>query len=313
MAELVKRNFAADYVDRVSYAYDVAGGCLGSSCQRAFWPAASGASLRWRDLHARDLIERFPPLKLRCFFRPCRRAPPLSYLFFPASACTGRSEAAMRLASIALTALIGAVSLLAGIGGASASAIPLRRRAAIAALTLFGLCPLAVSRACAALVPVISHVCCTLRHALPCRPQSGAIALGGGTWLAQPASQCSGPPRWLAYALYRYGLERRWSRLLTLAFWGLIARCSAVLALLPSARSSLAHLHSAGQLGHGVVHAVLIDALGFFGGETLGVEPGLAGRAGRCCRHRRLLPRSPPAIPASAGPACCCSCWRPRR
>ena len=198
--------------------------------------------------------------------------PPLSYLLFAGLQHLGLSESGMRLFSLMMTALALALfQLLALTMIARHGAIaPLSR---LIAVLLFGLCPLAVSQGDALRWYPLFALLIALFVTLYLVGGNGAARLGSAVALGLAGSTniLAGTVA-LAFAIYRYVLERRWRAAFDLPFWAVTALVGSlgiytVLSLL------LARFGQVGrQLDDSLVRAALTDALGFFGGDALGVS-----------------------------------------
>ena len=94
---------------------------------------------------------------------------------------------------------------------------------------------------------------------------AAALGLAGSTnVLAAPVA--------LGFAIYRYALERRFAWRRDGALW-LIVLAAGGLGLYWAGGFIAGRSHQFGsQIGNGVVRAALTDALGFFGGDALGVS-----------------------------------------
>jgi hypothetical protein len=199
--------------------------------------------------------------------------PPLPLLFFYGLGHLGLSDAGMRLCSLAMTALALVLFQLLALTWIaqrhdSAAAPPVR----LIAVLLFGLTPLAIG----------------LGDALRWYPLFAlAIALFVTLYLAgNVATQlCSGLVLGLAasidliaalmvppFLLYRYGLQRRFRWSFDLTFW-LLAGLGGSLGFYTAYwlfADRLALVLTIFDIG--VVQAILIETLGFFGGHALGVS-----------------------------------------
>ena len=256
-----------------AYTADVAGSVF------LFVAASLTAGRVWRfpfddEIYTLSTIERLSPLKLVTAF-PAQADvhPPLSYLLFSGLQHVGASAPAMRLASLAMTALalalfhVLALTLMARRGRPQIA--PASR---LIALVLFGLCPLAVSQGdalrwyplFAALVALFVALYLAGRN--DAARLCSAVALG----LAASTNLLAGPLA-LAFALYRYALQKRFAWRFDTAFW-LIALAAGSLGVYSAGSLLFARFGQVGaQLGNGVLRAALTDALGFFGGDALGL------------------------------------------
>ena len=225
------------------------------------------------EVYTLSTIERFSAFKLAFVYPGLTDVhPPLSYLLFDGLQQLGLSEAGMRLVSLAMTALALALfQLLALTYLAQRNGVGPATR--LVAVLLFGLCALAVSQGDAlrwyplfALL-IALFVTLYLAGGNDAARLCAAAALG----IAGSTNVLAGTVA-AAFAVYRYGFERRWRAAFDLPFWGLAALFGSlglytVLSLL-AARSR----QIAGQLGDGILRSVLTDGLGFFGGDALGVS-----------------------------------------
>ena len=265
--------FARDFAACVrAYALDVGVAVF------LFFGVSVMAGRVWRfpfddEIYTLSTIGRFSALKL-AFIYPGRADvhPPLSYLIFDALLHLGLNEPGMRLVSLVMTALALALFQLLALTmmARRGSVAPLSR---LVAVLLFGLCPLAVSQGdvlrwyplFALLIALF--VTLYLAGGNSAARLWSAVALG----LAGSTNILAGTVA-LAFAIYRYGLERRWRAAFDLTFWGATALVGSlgiytVLSLL------LARFGQVGrQLGNGILRSALTDALGFFGGDALGVS-----------------------------------------
>jgi hypothetical protein len=241
--------------------------------------ASIGAGRVWRfpfddELYSLTVIERYSVHTLLTVFPTVEDVhPPLSYLVFYGLRQLGASEPGMRLASLAMTALaLVLFQLLAlnWIAERNRGIVSLPSR--LLAVLLFGLAPLAIGQGDALrwypLFALLFALSITLylvgnRTAQLC----SGIALG----LAASTNLMAAlfiP----AFMLYRYGLQRRFRWSFDPAYWTLAA-CGAGLGLYTAywvLARRLAIAHS--DFGTSIVQAALINALGFFGGDALGVS-----------------------------------------
>jgi hypothetical protein len=141
------------------------------------------------------------------------------------------------------------------------------------AVLLFGLCPLALSQGDALRWYPLFALLIALFVTLYLAGGNGAARLwaAAALGLAGSTNVLAGTVA-VAFAIYRYGLERRWRAALDLPFWGLAALCGSlgiytVLSLLLVRSGEIG-----GQLGDGMLRSALTDGLGFFGGAALGVS-----------------------------------------
>lgn len=244
-----------------------------------FTAASVMAGRVWRfpfddEIYTLTIIGRLSPLQLVTLY-PARFDvhPPLSYLLFSGLWHLGAGEAGMRLASLSLTALAVALFHLLTV-----MLLDARRRgdmqptSRVIAIILFGLCPLAVSQGdalrwyplFAALFAIFIVLYLAAANDALRLWAAAALGLAGATnLLAAPVA--------LAFALYRYALEKRFVWRFDAAFW-LIALASGGLGLYSAGGLIVVRSGEiATQLGNGIARAALTDALGFFGGAALGV------------------------------------------
>lgn len=245
-----------------------------------FVSASVMAGRVWRfpfddEVYTLQAVERFPLAKMLGFYLGGGDVhPPLQYVFAAALHHLGLSEAGMRLCSLAMTALalalfqLLALTLIAQRHRTGAS--PALR---IVAVLLFGLCALAVGQGDA----IRWYPLFAVQIAL-----FVTLYLAGGDdaarfWSAVPLGLAASTNFLAALvilplAIYRYGLQRQWHASFEAAFWLVVA----LFASLGVYTAYSVFVHHAGlvglQLGHGVVRAALTDALGFFGGDALGIS-----------------------------------------
>ena len=255
-----------------SYGVDVAAAAL------LLFAASVMAGRVWRfpfddEIYTLQTIARYSASQLAFVYSGVTDVhPPLSYLLFAGLQRLGLGAAGMRLVSLMMTALalalfqLLALSMIARRGAVA----PLSR---LIALLLFGLCPLAVSQGDALRWYPLFALLIALFTALYLAGGNGAarlwsaVALG----LAGSTNVLAGTVA-LAFALYRYGLQRRWRASFDLPFWGVTGLFGSlgiytVLSLL------FERWHTVGtQLGNGILLSLLTDGLGFFGGAALGVS-----------------------------------------
>jgi hypothetical protein len=242
--------------------------------------ASLAAGRVWRfpfddEINTLSVIQRFSTLKLVAVF-PGRADvhPPLSYLVFHGLQQWGASPAAMRLVSLAMTGLVLALfhfltlHLLA-----ERSRRPVSSASRLIAVLLFGLCPLAVSQGdalrwyplFAALIAlfVTGYIVAANDAARLC----AAVALG----LAASTNLLAAPVA-LAFAVYRYVMQRCFRPGYDAAFWLLVLLFGSLGVY--TASSLLFDRFGAveNKLGNGLIRTALTDMLGFFGGDALGVS-----------------------------------------
>lgn len=229
--------------------------------------------------------------------------PPLSYVLLGALHDLGLSDAAMRLVSLAMMAsallLLHALTL-ALIARSGQAVAPMTR---LIAVLLFGLNALAISQGDALRwYPLFAlEVAAFL-----------TLYLAGGNCAARLASAAllglAASTNFLAalliapFALYRYGLERRFRPAFDGAFWVLVLLFGS-LGLCTALYLFGTNFRMVGtQLGNGIMAAALADGLGFFGGHALGagqawvVMPSIAVAA---VAMMSQIDRKEPANPAN--------------
>jgi hypothetical protein len=256
-----------------AYAVDVAGMVL------LFVAASLMAGRVWRfpfddEIYTLTTIEHLSPLKLLTLYPAHFDVhPPLSYLLFSGLEHLGADASVMRLASLAMTALALALfhvlvlTLMARRGRP-----PIAPASRLIALVLFGLCPLAVSQGDALRWYPLFAALFALFVALYLAGRNDAARLCSAVALGLAASTnlLAGPVA-LAFALYRYALQKRFAWRFDTAFW-LIALAAGSLGVYSAGSLLFARFGQVGaQLGNGVLRAALTDALGFFGGDALGL------------------------------------------
>jgi hypothetical protein len=201
--------------------------------------------------------------------------PPLSYLLFYALQDLGLGEVGLRLCSIAMTALalvlfhLIALILVARRGG---DVISLTTR--LLAGLLFGLCPLAIGQGDAIRWYPLFAMLISLFVTLYLFGGNNAARLLSAASLGLAAST-----NFLAvivfapFVLYRYGLQRQFRASFDVPF-GLVVLLFAGFGI-ACAYSILATRFGGTmqtQFSHGAVEALMSDALGFFGGQALGLS-----------------------------------------
>ncbi len=225
------------------------------------------------EIYTLTLIERQSALSLLTTFPASLDVhPPLSYLVFYGLRQIGLGEPGMRLCSLAMTALALALfqllALRSTVRPPATSAAPAIR---VIAVLLFGLTPLAISQGDALRWYPLFALLTALFVTLYLAPRDGAAQLSSAVALGLAASTNFLAVLFVpAFAVYRYGLQRRFRWSFDLIYW-LLAAASAGLGIytavwLLAARPGLVDA----QFGNGIVRSVLTDTLGFFGGDTLG-------------------------------------------
>jgi len=240
--------------------------------------ASLAAGRVWRfpfddEIYTLSLIERQSAGALLTVFPATEDVhPPLSYLLFHGLRQLGLSDAGMRLCSLAMTAaalLLFQMLVLRLIAQARGAAVSLQTR--LIAVLLFSLSPLAVSQGDALRWYPLFALLIALFVALYLGSRNDAARLCSGPVLGLAASTNFLAALMVpALLVYRHGLQRQFRWSFELAYW-LSTGCTAMLGLY-TAYWVLAHrAGSAEQQFGGGIHAVPIDALGFFGGDALGV------------------------------------------
>jgi hypothetical protein len=244
-----------------------------------FVTASLAAGRVWRfpfddEIYTLSLIKQQSALELLTVF-PTRQDvhPPLSYLLFHALQQLGLSDAGMRLCSLIMTATALAlfqilVSTWIAQRGDATHSLAIR----LVAVTLFGLTPLAVGQGDALRWYPLFALFVALFVTLYLAPRNRAAQLCSGAALGLAASTNLAaailvPP----FLLYRYGLQRRFCWSFDLPYW-LLAACAGALGIYSAfwvfaRRLALVHTQFANT-----ILAPPIDALGFFGGDALGVS-----------------------------------------
>jgi hypothetical protein len=266
---------SADYVAAArTYAVDVVAAAV------LFVVASIAAGRVWRfpfddEIYTLDLIERMSPLRLVTTFPgQVDVHPPLSYLVFSALQHLGAGAPAMRLASLAMTALALALFHLLALSWMAA-----RRREAIQpasrliAVVLFGLCPLAIGEGAAlrwyplfaVLIALFTVLYLAGRNDAARLCAAAALGLAGSTNILAAAVT-------LAFAIYRYALQRQFKPAFDAAFWLVAAVFGCVGLYTAGSLVTTRRFAFASELGNGVLSGALTDALGFFGGDALGVS-----------------------------------------
>lgn len=196
--------------------------------------------------------------------------PPVSYLFFLGLHAIGAGETALR----AVSCLLMAAALML-IHGWTLTLLERRHQGPVppvvrlAAILLFGLNALAISQGDAIRwYPLFSLLTALfLVLYLTRRSPASAIPLGlaaSTNFLALPLAAC--------FCIWRYLLERRLELRFELTFWALFG-FFALPGLITAASLALPGFHPphGTQFDYGMVKAFLNNALGFFGGNSLGI------------------------------------------
>ena len=216
---------------------------------------------------ARELIATFPATD--------DIHPPFSYLLFYGLRQLDFSDAAMRLCSLMMSGVALALCYILVLRWLSwredAGTLPSSTR--IFAVLIFGLMPLAVSQGDALRWYPVFAVLIALFMVLYLEPRAEWQRLWSAVVLGLAASTDFSaalivPP----FLLYRHVLQRRFRWSFDLAFW-LITAAGAAIGFC-SAYYIFAYRIQAVQteFSGGVIRSVLTDALGFFGGDALGVS-----------------------------------------
>lgn len=199
--------------------------------------------------------------------------PPLSYLLYWWLQHLGWSEAAMRLVSLALTGLsLVLFQLLTLMWLVRRHGAPVALSSRLIAVLLFGLNGLAVSQGDALrwypLFAALTAVAVTLYLA----GSNSAARLGSAVVLGIAAStNVLAAFVALPLAVYRYGLQRRFCAPFEAAYW-LLAGLFGVLGFMTVGSLLFMRYGMVGsQFVGSPIQAWLTDALGFFGGHTLGI------------------------------------------
>jgi hypothetical protein len=201
--------------------------------------------------------------------------PPVSQLLFYELQHLGMSEAAMRLCSIAMTALALAffhLIALALVARRSGEVVSLTSR--LIAVLLFGLSPLAIGQGDAIRWYPLFAMLVSLFVTLYLFSRNETARLWSSIPLGLAAST-----NFLAiivfapFALYRYGLQRQFRASFDFTFWLVVllfAGCGIISAY--SIFGPRFNVVMQSQLDSSVVQAVMSDVLGFFGGYALGIS-----------------------------------------
>ncbi len=246
-----------------------------------FFSASIAAGRVWRfpfddEIYTLLVIKQQSALALLTLF-PARQDvhPPLSYLVFKSLKQLGLTDPEMRLCSLMMTA---AASVLFQVlvltwtaqRGRMVHSLSIR----LIAVLLFGLMPLAISQGDALRwYPLFAlFVALFVALYLAARNRAAQLCSGAALGLAASTNLAAAilvPP----FMLYRYGLQRRFSWSFDLPYW-LLVSCAAALGIY-TAFWVFAHRLTAvrTQFGDGI-KSIPIDALGFFGGDAIGVSHG---------------------------------------
>jgi len=245
-----------------------------------FVVASVSAGRVWRfpfddEIYTLSLIQRYSALTLLTVFpKQTEVTPPLPYLLFYGLHQLGLSEGGMRLCSLAMTALalvllqLLALTLIADRNRAAGA--PATRLIAVIG---FALTPLAISQGDALRWYPLFALLIALFLTLYLVPRDGAARLCSGAVLGL-AGSTSLLAALVALALmaYRYGLERRFRWSFDVSYW-LLAAAGAGLGVYSAVwtfATRLAVVHT--EFEPNILRSVLTDALGFFGGDALGVS-----------------------------------------
>jgi hypothetical protein len=247
-----------------------------------FVSAALIAGRVWRfpfddELYTLAIVERSHSAweVLSFFLRGNDIQPPLADVTFYALHHMGLSEAAMRLCSLAMTALSLELfhCLTLAIVGERTQA-PVRSTTRLIAVLLFGLSPLAISMGDAIRWYPLFALLFSLFFTLYLVAGNSASRLGSAAALGLAAST-----NFLAaiviipFLLYRYLLQRQFRPSFEIPYWlifslfGSPGFISAVAIAIKPPQSIVEH-----QFGYGLFQALAIDGLGFFGGDAVGVS-----------------------------------------
>lgn len=223
------------------------------------------------EIYTLALRDSYSPLRLlTAYWRETDVHPALSYLLVEGLQRLGLTAAAMRLVSLGMTAAALALFQLLTL---SFLARPVDVTTRLAAVLLFGLCPLAIGQGDALrwypLFALLIALFVTLYVAGGNRAArlGAAVALG----VAGSTNLLAGPVA-VAFAIYRYGLQRRFRAGFDLAFWLLLLGFGCLGLMTAGSLLFVRHGAIANQLGNGVLRSMLTDLLGFFGGDTLGLS-----------------------------------------
>lgn len=226
------------------------------------------------EIYTFSVIERHSAFTLLTVFpRTQDVTPALSYLMFYALHQAGLSDSAMRLCSLAMTALALVLFQLLALtwvmqANRAAASLPTR----LIAVLVFGLSPLAVSQGDALrwypLFALLTAVFVTLylasRNEALRFCSAAALGLAGSTSVLASVLVP-------AIMYYRYGLERRFRWSFDLGYW-LLAATAAGLGIYLAYSLLVYRFASVHSQLVGVVQSLPLDTLGFFGGDALGVS-----------------------------------------
>ncbi len=199
--------------------------------------------------------------------------PPLSYLLFWALQHLGLGEAAMRLVSLALTALaLMLFQLLTLTWLVRRNGAPVALSSRLIAVLLFGLNGLAISQGDALRWYPLFSALAAIAVTLYLAGSNGAARLASAVVLGIAAStNVLAAFVALPLAIYRYALQRRFCAPFEAAYW-LLAGLFGVLGFVTVWSLLFVRYRMVGsQLVGSPVRAWLTDALGFFGGHSLGI------------------------------------------
>ena len=199
--------------------------------------------------------------------------PALSFVFFTGLQQLGFSDPAMRLVSLCMcAAALALIELLTLALLSRRGEIPLALR--LVTILLFALTPTAVSLGDAIRWYPLFALAVALFLTLYLAGSSRAARLASGAMLG-----LAGSINFLAifvalpFAIYRYGLERRFRPRFDIAYWAsvLVLGCLGVWAAYGVAIQKFSAVRHS-EFGHSLFQAIAQSVLGFFGGETLGVS-----------------------------------------
>ncbi len=201
--------------------------------------------------------------------------PPLSFLLFYVLRRIGWSEAAMRLCSLAMTALSLLLFQTLTLGLiAQRTASEVRPATRLIAILLFGLSPLAIGQGdairwyplFAALFALFVILYVSARR--PATQLCSAIPLGLAASTNFIAALVIGP-----LLIYRYFLQRVFRPRFELLYWlvFLLFASPGIWSAYSIAVKKFSHVMGV-EFGNGPLRAAAIDVLGFFGGDAIGVS-----------------------------------------
>jgi hypothetical protein len=200
--------------------------------------------------------------------------PPLSFAYFTTLHGWGIGEPALRLGSLAMTAIALALwqwLALALIGAGDGTAPGTTAR--LIAVLLFGLCPMAIGLGDAIRWYPQFTLCVAAFAALYLAARTAKARLCSAIPLGLAASiNLIAPLVVLPFAIYRYFLERAWRRSFDLAYWALfaIAASPGLYTAVSVARRRLPRIWT-DKFADNPATAAAADVLGVFGGNTVGV------------------------------------------